>query len=475
MKVNLFGVGTKSQSNAITAQRRINCYVDVRQDNEKTSYVLIGRPGLRTFVNTLGANTTRGMWAVNTLATPLLFVVQANTLYSINNAGVASVIGLVATTSGNVSLVDDGTYLVLVDGQGGWYYDMVLGGALTQITDGNFTTTPGTVTWQDDYFIVTSSGTNQFQLNNGVTPATWPAVNINFSGSAPGALRAGIADHSVLMLFGDVYSEFWQDAGSAGFPYANISGSAQEFGLASAATLSKFDNSLVGLFKNKLGGVNVSRLSGFSLTRLSNSDIETILSPASNLQTGVGFSFMTGGHPLYVLNLPDASISLMYDGASGLWSELQSYGHTHFRGTKFASFLDRLCVADHHSGDIWQFDTSTYDDAGDPLSMEVWSKHIWQDDKYLSIDRVQIDVESGVGTATGQGANPVMDLQVSKDGGNTFFSVGYGSMGAIGQYTQRVKWSTLGAARDWVLKLVITDPVKRIITGATAEISGGSF
>jgi hypothetical protein len=224
-----------------------------------------------------------------------------------------------------------------------------------------------------------------------------------------------------------------------------------------------------------MGGVNVSRMSGFALQRISTSDVEFLLSPASDLASGTGYAFMTSGHPMYVIDLPDTQLSLMYDGLSGIWSELQSYGHTHFQGIKFAAFLDRLCVGGHDTGDIWEFDNNTHEDAGDPLSMEVWSKHIWDDDKYLGISRVQIDTQAGVGTATGQGANPVMDLQVSKDGGNTFYSVGFSSVGPVGQYTTRTVWNTLGAARDWVLKLVITDPVKRVITGASAEIQGGSF
>jgi hypothetical protein len=64
---------------------------------------------------------------------------------------------------------------------------------------------------------------------------------------------------------------------------------------------------------------------------------------------------------------------------------------------------------------------------------------------------------------------------VSKDGGNTFFSVGFSSMGKIGEFTQRITWNSLGAARDWILKLRMTDPVKTIITGATAELQGASF
>jgi len=109
------------------------------------------------------------------------------------------------------------------------------------------------------------------------------------------------------------------------------------------------------------------------------------------------------------------------------------------------------------------------------MPFEVTSKHIWNDDKYVGIQQIQIDIQSGVGLAGGQGSNPVMDLQVSKDGGETFTSVGFSSMGPIGEFTQRVIWNSLGAARDWVLKLRITDPVQRVITGARAEIQGASF
>ena len=34
MEVNLFGVGTKANTPSITAQRRINCYVEARKEKE---------------------------------------------------------------------------------------------------------------------------------------------------------------------------------------------------------------------------------------------------------------------------------------------------------------------------------------------------------------------------------------------------------------------------------------------------------
>lgn len=479
MRVELFGVGTKSTSPAITAQRRVNCYVDMRKEMDRTHYAVIGRPGLRPSLTTLGSQGTRGMWAVNTLDTPLLFVVQADSLISIDAGGGTSLIGTLSTSIGDVSMVDDGTFLVLVDGDFGYVYNMLTAGVLTQITDGNFTTSPRTITWLNNYFIVTSSDAlRQYQMSQitpSVDPLVWPAVQIGFAGAGGGKLQNGIADHSVLNLFGDVYSQFAQETGTPDFPFAQIPGSAQQYGLAAPFSVAQFDNSLAGLFQDRNGVLTVSRLSGFGLQKMSDADIDQLMSTYLSRTDAQGCGFTIAGHPLYLLNFPQAGATHVYDGLSNTWVQYESYGETHFLGTKFAYFLGQLYVGTDQSGDIAIFDPDTYTDNDGPLVMELETKHIWNDDKYIGISQVQVDVQSGVGTVSGQGENPVVDLQVSKDGGRTFYSVGYSSMGKIGEYTQRVIWRSLGAARDWVLKLVISDPVKRVITGASCEMVGGPF
>lgn len=477
MRLELFGVGTQSESRAITAQRRLNCVVERRQEMDRTAYVLRLRDGLASFTTSLGASPSRAMWAVNTLSTPLLFTVHAGTLYSINNAMVVTVIGVIGTIAGDVSMADDGTFLVLVDGVKGYVYNMTVPAGLNQIVDGNFTTSPKTVSWQDGYFIVTSGLTRQFQLSQitpTIDPMVWPAIQINFAASGPGAIQAGEVDHNILNLFTQHNAEFWQDTGSPDFPYALIPGSSAEFGLAAPWSLAKFDNSLVGVFQSEQGGVNVSRMAGFSLRKLSDHDIDSILSAYTAVGDAEGFAYTMGGHPMYVANFPTENASWAYDGLSNVWSEFQSSAGRYW-GNKFANFVGRLLVSDYRNGNIYQLDEATFSDNGTDIAMEVQSKHIWNDDKFIGIKQVQIDIESGVGLVSGQGVNPVCDLQVSKDGGFSFQSMGYSSLGPIGNYTQRMKWYNLGAARDWVLKLRITDPIKRIITGASAEVQGAGF
>jgi hypothetical protein len=460
--------------------KRINCYVERRQEQDRTNFALIARPGLTIAQTAFGSSPSRGLWAVNSLSSPIWFTVHDSTLYSVTNGGLVSTIGTIGSSVGDVSMADDGKYLVLVDGTHGYWYNMQTPGALTLITDGNFTTAPLTVTWQDNYFIVaSSSATRQFQLSQispSIDPAVWPSVQINFAGAGSGPLKAGRADHSILYLFGDTYTEFWQDTGSPDFPYALIPGSAQQFGLASTWSLTEFDNSLVGLFRNEMGALTVARLQGFSLKRLSDSDMEKIWStyPPAVVNAAQAFSFQLGGHPMYVISFSNTA-TWMYDGASNVWSELKDAADGVFWGRKFSSFLGQPLLSDYRNGNIYTIDPTKYADNDSNYPVEVWTKHIWNDDKYIGISQLQVDIASGVGLVTGQGSSPVVDLQVSKDGGHSFFSVGFSSMGKVGDYTDRVIWRTLGAARDWVLKLRITDPVKRVITGASAEMMGAPF
>jgi hypothetical protein len=81
-------------------------------------------------------------------------------------------------------------------------------------------------------------------------------------------------------------------------------------------------------------------------------------------------------------------------------------------------------------------------------------------------NRLQIDMETGVGLLAGQGANPVALLDWSDDGGKTWSNKHSASMGRMAEARTRVRWNRLGRARDRVYRLTITDPVPRVIIGA---------
>jgi hypothetical protein len=73
-------------------------------------------------------------------------------------------------------------------------------------------------------------------------------------------------------------------------------------------------------------------------------------------------------------------------------------------------------------------------------------------------------METGVGLQSGQGSNPQIMLQVSRDYGRTFGNERWTSIGAVGQYIgPRPTWRRIGAGRDFVFKWKMTDPVPFVI------------
>ena len=115
-----------------------------------------------------------------------------------------------------------------------------------------------------------------------------------------------------------------------------------------------------------------------------------------------------------------------------------------------------------------------YDDDGDPMPSIRACKHVATGGlKKLFHHRLQIDMETGVGLATGQGSDPQMMLKWSNDGGHTFGNEVWRSMGKIGEYSHRAVWSPLGSAFDRVYWAEVTDPVKRVIVGAALDTTEG--
>jgi hypothetical protein len=83
-------------------------------------------------------------------------------------------------------------------------------------------------------------------------------------------------------------------------------------------------------------------------------------------------------------------------------------------------------------------------------------------------------METGVGTVSGQGVDPVVMMRVSRDGGHTWSNERTAGLGRLGEYTQRVFWNQLGRARDMVFEVRISDPVAVAILGAELSLDEGT-
>lgn len=460
--VALFGLGNFGKSYNVDSQKRTNLYAEIQKDGEKGNLTLYPTPGLTTFVN-FGANPSRGAWKKD----DVLYIVNRSTLWKATNDGTTTNIGTLATSAGRVDMTDNGTQIIMVDGPNGYIYNTSTL-AFTQITDPDF---PGgdTVTFLNGYFIVSKPNTGQFYISALYDGLTWAALDFATAESNPDNLIRVIADNGQLWLFGSDTSEPWSDSGAQDFPFARVGAAAIEWGLAARWSLCKFMDSIIFLRKNRLGAVQVCTLSGYTAVPVSTPEIDYILAQYSSVSNATGFAYMVSGHPFYQINFPSANESWVYDGLTKEWHRAESGGGRH-RGEIQINFLDRSYVTDYANGKLYRFQDGVYTDDGQMIARELISRH-QSTGEYTFLHKLWIEMEAGVGLLTGQGSDPKLMMQYSKDGGHTWSNEIWVGLGRVGQYSYRALFLRLGRGRDWVFKFRITDPVKTVFIGAWGEFS----
>lgn len=455
--IPLFGIGNQGKSPNVNAQSRKNLYIEVQQDAEKHVLTMYPTPGLLTFVN-FGSTPIRGMYEMGSF----IYVVHRNTLYTVAADGTTVSRGTLNSYSGRVSFADNGTQIMLVDGTDGYIWTP---GTTTfaEITDADF---PGAdvVAFLNGRFIVNNPGTGQFFISAAYDGMSWDALEFATAESDPDNIVSLIVEGGQLVLFGEKTTEFWGDSGAADFPFARIGSAAIEWGLAARWSLTKFMDSLIFLRKNRLGGVQVCVQSGSSAVAVSNPEMDYVFSTYDTVSDASGFAYMVSGHPFYQINFPSEGKSWLYDGQSKAWSELESDGGRH-RAEIQQQFQNQSYVSDYTTGKLYKLLEGTFTDDGSTIVREFTSRH-QANGNLRTLSELWLEMEAGVGLQLGQGSNPQIMMQISRDGGHTWGSEVWREFGAVGNYKARAKWNKLGQARDWVFKFKVTDPVKTVFVSA---------
>ena len=455
--VPLFGLGVSGKSVNVNAQERLNLYCELQTDPENNTLAIYGTPGLVSVAN-YGAYPARGAYAMGDFR----YFVFGNALWKEANDGTKTNLGSLVTSTGFVSMVDNGTQIMIVDGTSGYIYNTITL-AFATITDVDFLG-GNTVTFQNGYFIVSVPSSGKFQISALYDGLTWDALDFATAESNPDNLVRVISNNGQLLLFGDLSTEFWGDSGAVDFPFARIGGSAIEWGLAARWSLAKFDNSLIFLRKNRMGAVQVCTLSGYNAAPVSTPELDFILGNYSAVSDATAFAYMISGHPFYQINFPTANASWLYDGQSNSWSKLQS-GTGRHRADIQIQYLTGFYVTDYENGFVYRLDQTCFTDNGMPIVRELICRHQPTGDR-SKFSQLWLELETGVGLVSGQGSDPKVMMQISKDGGHTWGSENWATMGKIGMYRARALWNRLGQSRDWLFKFRISDPVKVALVSA---------
>lgn len=473
-KLPLVGPSYKARSLNADAQRTLNCYVELDNASPRAPAALYGTPGT---VRKLAFPTApvRACFKEGAYS----WWVAGNTVYRVDAAYTATAVGTIGTSAGEIGIASNGAQILIVDGAAGWLVN-VASSTLTSISDPEFPNGVRRATYQDGFFLVAGDGTGKFYINERPNDGSqWNGLDFASAEGSPDNTIGIISDHREVWLFGELSAEVWVNTGNADFPFQRAGNVFIEHGCAAAGTVAKADNTVFWLGADDKGAGIVWRADGYTPVRISTHALEKALGEYSTIADAFAFTYQQEGHIFYVLTLPAAGVTWCYDAATQLWHERAWRNPDTGRLLRWRANCSVFAhgehlVGDFENGNVYALRLDAYTDDGAPILRlrRTTSTEMLQQRMFYAA--LQVDMETGVGTATGQGEAPLLMLRYSSDGGHTWSPERTATVGALGQYGARARFNRLGSGRNRVWEISMTDPVKFAVFGAVLEAQAGA-
>ena len=451
----------------------INYYLVNNPGDDEFQFIAYPTPGAELFASISGAQV-RGMYEWRGTG----YVVVDNTFYSVTSAGTTTSRGTLLTSSGPVEFASiEGAgagEICLVDGSYGYSY-LIGTTNFARITDADFPNGTDYITAFDERFIVAQVNSSNWQISATADGRTWAAADVASKRSRDDKIVAPIYNNLYIWLFGEESAETWVDTGAADFPFERQPGLALAFGLIGPHAAVTAGNQIYWVGRNAQGSPLIYTTNGFQPVVISTDSINyrMAISTVTDVRT---YNLTMEGHEWVIFTFPTADFTFGYDLTTQQWFELQSYNAaTQAQGRHFATshmlLGNQHIVGGDNNGNLYKLSFDVYEDAGEVIRRRITSDHLDFDMRMVRCTDFNVKAEPGVGLTSGQGVDPQIWLEVSKDFGNTWSTPLMRTLGALGTYGTRLYWGLLGTSRKFTFRLTATDPVPVVIYGARANFN----
>jgi hypothetical protein len=436
----------QSPAISLSAQRVINARTVKGQQGARTQTPVFRCPGIADFQTFAG--DIRGASLVGND----LVVVAGGTAFKVASDGTPTTLGGVSGSGPCHSASGVNECVFLSDGVG-----YVVTTTVTPISDADFAYATQ-VQWSDGYFIFLAADRVFVSALN--DPLTYDALAYDSLVWATHQPIAIIADTRDLIHFMPKAMAIGYNAGTTPYPFALSRDGFIERGCAAARSPAKLDNTVFWLADD----LTIRALRGNTPVRVSTEPLEQLFARMGRVDDAYGMAISQDGSFSYILTFPTEGRTFEYNVATELWNERESYGmgqwqvegHIEAYGKHFVWSGNKLGV----------LDPETYAEWGDPQVVVLTSENMHDGVNYVHFDRVELDLDVGVGLSTGQGSDPQLILRYSDDGGKTWSADYQRSVGKIGETRKRVPFARHGRSRNRVYQLTYSDPTSFAFYGA---------
>lgn len=452
--IQLVAGQAEAASKFVSSRTLENCFLEAALGQP----ALYGGPGFAAR-STLATGPVRGFLDFN----DVLLVVGGNRLYTITEAGTVTDVGQI-TGSGDTPMASNGLQAMIVseDPDRSYIWD---GATLSEITDDGFFAA-SSVAFLDQYFITSIKGTGRFQISALADGTSWSALDIATAESLPDNLERVFVDNRDLLLAGAKSIEGQYNSGDADFPFARSTLFFQ-IGVAGRDCMASVDNSLAFLADD--GTCRIVR--GGTPLVISTPAIANTIAGWSDPGAARAFPFAFRNHQFWALRHDDGCV--IWDASApgeDAWHVRKSYGSQTWLATHAVTIWNEVIFGDA-TGKLYTMDAETHTEAGTSLVRSITTAPLGPGVPF-TLNEIELLIEPGVGVPTGQGSDPKVWMELSRNGGKTFGARMTRGIGARGETEKRIIWGGgFGQFRPegGVVRFGISDPTAFVIKGAQAD------
>lgn len=494
------------------SQRLVNFFPEVIQSGlgrDGAAVYLIGTPGLLTQF-ALADGPPRGQFTIPRTfpGVDRSFIVSGGTLYELFAPPTAPVIqGRVANDNYPVFMAANKSQLAIASAQHLYIFNLVTNTLTGPILDTqNDPLQPISVVYNNGFFVANCT----FPLTPGQAPI--PGTNIRFSAPFDGTVWDPIdefdaeASGGTTLVLLSIQNQVWaftediiepfQATTDPNNPFQPVLSGIMQIGIGAAASAVVLDNAPIWLGSDKeRGGISIWTALGYTPTRISNVALDATLDGYNRkgVQLARSFAYNQEGHSIYQISFPDLSVNATWRYDKTLppelaWYEVGYWNPADMNYSAHKSLTHSFAFGMHLVGDrggikadgttsstwsVFEMSTKYFNDDGFSTRRLRRTPHLTAGQLYLFFQKLEIVAEAGLGLNTGQGSDPQIMIRWSDNGGKTWKSERWRSLGKIGKFRKRIRLWKLGRSLDRVFEVVFSDPVPiRLIDGLVTYAVG---
>lgn len=463
--INVTGPSYQSRSKPLSSQQTKNWYQQYNE-NGKDPYVLMPFPGLRVANSTINGKD-RGFHRM----AEVLYQVKGEFLYEIDSLGNHTLRGTIEGSARCIMSNDGINLFIVVPGDKVWQYttDTL---TVTEVTDVNITGALSVDFFNNQFIYTFADFSTISNVGNGAI-----ASGLNRVGeeTLPDAMVRDFVFEEVIYRCGVRSIVGWYNSGVGSPPIDKLQGRIFNIGLAAPYSIAKTDEAFYWLGDDNA----IYRAQSGTKQRISTDAISNAISNFAVIDDAIGFTYTFEGQNFYTITFPTANKTFTVNEAlsENGWFELSTgTKDDKWQASSVISVYGKDYAADADNGNIYVLDLTCYTNNDAPLQRTRVIQNI--DARLIggaigdaiTMSRVVVSMETGVGLISGQGDNPRIMMEASFDGGRTWSAGAWPKVGRLGEYVLKVKWDRMKTFYDCMIRISSSDPVNYSVYSANIDL-----